>query len=104
MQAEAGDSGGGGTVRPKAEARGGTYNIRGVDVQFPFEPYAAQMAFMNKVMATFHGAHGHTHTRKHRHTQHTDTQTHTHTHTHTHRRLHWLEEEKSHQQRRGWAF
>jgi hypothetical protein len=62
MEVEGGDSGGGGTVRPKAEARGGTYNIRGVDVQFPFEPYAAQMAFMNKVMATLHCAHTRTRT------------------------------------------
>ena len=89
MQAEAGDSGGGGTVRPKAEARGGTYNIRGVDVQFPFEPYAAQMAFMNKVRPHFM-VRMDTHTRENTDThntqthRHTDTQTHRHTHTHTH--------------------
>jgi len=52
--------------------------------------------------------HTHAKTQTHITHRHTDTQTHrhtdTHTHTHTHRRLLWLEEEKSHQQRRGWAF
>lgn len=47
------DSGGGGTAKPKV-ASGSTYNIRGVDVEFPFQPYGAQMAFMEKVKKTLH--------------------------------------------------